>query len=228
MDFLRRTEALIGKGAVNILKKSKVAVIGVGGVGGFALEALVRSGVGEFLIVDKDIVDITNLNRQIIATMETIDRPKVDVAKERAISINPHVTIDARLWEINKENIPRLGLENYDYVVDAIDDLRAKTELITYCKSNDIEIISAMGAGRKLDPTRFKVEDIHKTKVDPIARKLRYVMRERNIKNLKVVYSDEEPIDLDKTVVSSIAFMPSTMGLVMASEVIKDLIKSQK
>ncbi len=226
MNFLTRTEALIGIDAIEILKKSKIAVIGVGGVGGFCFEALVRSGIEKFLIVDKDTVEITNLNRQIIATRETLGKDKVEVAKERALTINPDIEIEAIKCTLDPEIVASLNLSEYDYVVDAIDDIPAKVAIITNCKENNVNIISAMGAGKKLDPTKFKVSDIHKTSVDPLARKMRALLREKNIKNVKVVYSDEETQEIDKSVIASISFMPSVMGLIMASEVIKDLIKS--
>lgn len=225
-NFLTRTEALIGKESIEKLSKAKIALIGVGGVGGFAMEALVRSGIGKILMVDKDIVDVTNLNRQIIATIDTIDKVKVEVAKERALSINPNVDVEIIQCQVSADTIIDLNLSDYDYVIDAIDDIYAKVELVTHCKEHDICIISAMGAGKKLNPTMFKVADIYSTKVDPLARRMRTLLKQKNVKNLKVVYSEEKPIELNKSVVSSISFMPSVMGLIIASEVIKDLIKS--
>lgn len=222
-----RTELLIGKEALNKLKYSKVAIFGLGGVGSYVVEGLARSGVGKFILVDKDVVEITNLNRQLIATTKTMGQSKVDVAKQRVLEINPNAEV-----EIYKEFfMPKTtGIldKTIDYIVDCIDTVTAKIELVQRANKLNVPIISAMGTGNKLDPTLFEVTDIYKTSVCPLAKVMRKELRNKGIQKLKVVYSKEEPIKqlLDnKTVPSSISFVPSVAGLIMAGEVIKDLIK---
>lgn len=227
LNQFSRTELLIGKERIEKLKKAKVAVFGIGGVGSFVVEGLVRAGIGNFVLVDKDIVDITNLNRQIIATRKTVGKPKVEVAKERILEINPdaNVEIHQEFFMPDSEEI----LDNtIDYVVDAVDTVTAKIELVIRANKLNIPIISSMGTGNKLDPTKFEVTDIYKTSVCPLAKVIRKELKNRGIKKLKVVYSKEEPIKTNiiqqKPVPASISFVPSVAGLIIAGEVIKDII----
>ena len=222
-----RTELLIGKEALNKLKDSKVAIFGLGGVGSYVAEGLVRAGVGKFILVDNDAVEITNLNRQIIATTKTIGRPKVDVTKQRILEINPNAKVEIYKEFFMPETTGILD-KTIDYIVDCIDTVTAKIELVQRANKLNVLIISAMGTGNKLDPTLFEVTDIYKTSVCPLAKVMRKELRNRGIQKLKVVYSKEEPIKQlsdNQTVPSSISFVPSVAGLIMAGEVIKDLIK---
>lgn len=234
MERFKRTDALIGSEALGKLNNAKVAVFGIGGVGGYVVEALARSGIGHFLLVDSDEVDITNINRQIIALDSTVGKSKVSVMKERIIDINPSADVEIRECFYLPENSNEFDFSKYDYIVDAVDTVTAKINIITKSKECNVDVISAMGAGNKLDPTAFKVADISKTKVCPLAKVMRYELKKRGIKDVKVVYSEEEPItsgiEADgeskrRSIPASIAFAPSVMGLIMASEVIKDLIK---
>ena len=214
-----RTELLLGKDAIQKLKNAHVAVFGVGGVGGFVVEALVRSGVGEIDVIDKDTVSLSNINRQIIALHSTVGQPKVEVIKNRALDINPNVKINAFETFFLPDTADMFDFSKYDYVVDAIDTVKA-----------GVKIISSMGAGNKLDPTLFEVSDIYKTSVCPLARVMRRELKARGIKKLKVVYSKEEAIkipspDGERPVPGSIAFVPSVAGLIIAGEIIKDLVK---
>lgn len=229
-----RTERLVGSEALDILKTSRVAVFGIGGVGGYTVEALARSGVGSFLLVDNDTVSLTNLNRQIIATTETLGKDKVDVMKERIVSINPDAQVEIRKCFYLPETADSFDLSGYDYIVDAVDTVTAKIDLIVRADQLGVPVISAMGAGNKLDPTRFEVTDIYKTSVCPLAKVMRRELKKRHIKKCKVVYSKEQPVkpvtDIDeqsskKSIPGSIAFVPSVAGLIIAGEVIKDLIK---
>lgn len=229
-----RTERLVGSEALDILKTSRVAVFGIGGVGGYTVEALARSGVGSFLLVDNDTVSLTNLNRQIIATTETLGKDKVDVMKERIVSINPDAQVEIRKCFYLPETADSFDLSQFDYVVDAVDTVTAKIDLIVRANQLGVPVISAMGAGNKLDPTRFEVTDIYKTSVCPLAKVMRRELKKRHIKKCKVVYSKEQPVkpvtDIDeqsskKSIPGSIAFVPSVAGLIIAGEVIKDLIK---
>ena len=219
-----RTELIIGKDAVKRLNNSKVAIFGIGGVGSFVVESLARVGIGKFILVDKDEIDITNLNRQIIATNSTIGKAKVEVAKERILDINPCAKV-----EIYKEFFmpnSKIELDNStDYIVDCIDTITAKIELVLRANKLDIPIISSMGTGNKLDPTKFEVSDIYKTSVCPLAKVMRKELRSRGIKKLKVVYSKEEPIKVNSNVPGSISFVPSVAGLIISGEVVKDIIK---
>lgn len=222
---------LIGKNSLNILKNSKVIVFGIGGVGSFTVEALARSGVGEISMVDFDTIDITNVNRQIHAFPSTVGFFKVDEMKKRVELINPDIKVNCFKKKLEKENISDFELKEYDYVVDAIDMITSKLYLAKYAYENKIKIISAMGAGNKLDPTRFKVSDINKTSVCPLARVMRRELKTLGVKKLKVVYSDEASIgektesnERRKSSPSSISFIPSVVGLIIASEVVKDLI----
>ena len=223
-----RTELMLGEDAMNRLAATRVAIFGVGGVGGYALEALVRSGVGEIDVIDFDTVSESNINRQIIATEETVGRYKVDVCRERALAINSMVKINAIRSFFSVDNADDFDLSSYDYIIDAIDTVSAKIELIVRAQNAGTKIISSMGAGNKLDPTMFEVSDIYKTSVCPLARVMRSELKKRGIKKLKVVYSKEEPIkrtvDGDgRHAPGSIAFVPSVVGLIIAGEVIKDI-----
>ena len=235
-NIFTRTEILIGKQAVEKLQKSKVAIFGIGGVGSFVVEGLARGGISNFILIDHDIISETNINRQIIATTKTIGMPKVEVAKARILEINP----DAKV-EIIKEFFMPESREILDdtisYIVDAIDTVTAKIELIQRANKLNIPIISSMGTGNKLDPTKFEITDIYKTSVCPLAKVMRKELKKRKIEKLKVLYSKEEPIkpkinidtenESKKQVPGSISFVPSVAGLIIAGEVVKDLISSK-
>ena len=229
-----RTELLLGADGMEKLKNARVAVFGIGGVGGHAFEALVRSGVGTIDIFDNDTVALTNLNRQIIATYDTLGKSKVEVAKKRALSINPNVTINAHNCFFMPETADEFDFAEYDYIIDAIDTVKGKLEIIMRANAANVPVISCMGAGNKLDPTRFEVADIYKTSVCPLARTMRYELRRRGIKKLKVVYSKEEPIKpqesreetVRRSVPGSTAFVPAVAGLIAAAEVVKDIALS--
>lgn len=225
-----RTELLLGENAVSKLKKSCVAVFGVGGVGGYTVEALVRSGVGEIDVIDNDTVSLSNINRQIIALHSTVGQSKVEVIKQRALDINPDVKINCHEVFFMPDTANQFDFTKYDYVADAIDTVTGKIEIIMQSQNAGVKVISSMGAGNKLDPTRFEVEDIYKTSVCPLARVMRRELKNRGVKKLKVVYSKEEAIKPSvvtdgKAVPGSLAFVPSVAGLVMAGEIIKDLIE---
>ncbi|WP_026509348.1 tRNA threonylcarbamoyladenosine dehydratase [Butyrivibrio sp. LC3010] len=221
-----RTELLIGKEALNKLADSHVAVFGVGGVGGYVCEALARSGIGEFDLIDSDTVALSNLNRQIIALNSTIGKYKTEVMKDRMLDINKNIKVNVHNCFFLPENASEFDFTKYDYIVDAVDTVTAKIEIIMRAKQLNIPVISAMGAGNKMDPSRFKVTDIYKTSVCPLCRVMRRELKKRNIDSLKVVYSDEEPIKTEAgRLPGSTAFTPSACGLVIASEVVKDLIK---
>lgn len=232
-----RTQLLLGKEGIEKLKNSRVAVFGIGGVGGYTAEALVRSGVGFLDIIDNDTVSLTNINRQIVATHKTIGKNKVDVMEERLLEINPDVKIKKHKMFYLPETAHNFDFNDYDYIVDAIDTVKGKIELVIQAEKTNTKIISSMGAGNKLDPTAFEVADIYKTSVCPLARVMRTELRKRNIKKLKVVYSkeiaitpiiDDEDIELKGTAnrqaPGSLAFVPSVVGLIIAGEVIKDLV----
>ncbi|EYE89638.1 thiamine biosynthesis protein ThiF [Fervidicella metallireducens AeB] len=249
LNSFSRTELLLGKEAMNKLKNSTVAVFGVGGVGSFAAEGIARCGVGKIILIDNDDISITNINRQIHSTTKTIGKPKVEVMAERIREINPEAEVIPIKNFFTSENAEELLKREYSYVVDAIDTVSAKIHLIYMCDKMGIPIMSSMGAGNKLDPTRFEVTDIYKTSVCPLAKVMRYELKKRGVKKLKVVYSKEEPVkpknealqeykenkekapELEITTVSkrqtpgSISFVPSVAGLIIAGEVIKDLIK---
>ena len=244
-----RTELLFGKEAMDKLAGSKVAVFGIGGVGGYVCEALVRSGVGAFDLIDDDKVCLTNLNRQIIATRSTVGKYKTDVMRERMLDINPKVNVEVHKCFFLPENADDFPWDSYDYVVDAVDTVTAKIALVMKCKEKNIPIISSMGAGNKLDGSQFKVADIYKTKVCPLAKVMRRELKKRGVKKLKVVYSEEIPTrPIEDMAIScrnhcicppgaehkcterrdipgSVAFVPSVAGLIIAGEVAKDLIK---
>lgn len=228
MEKLSRTELLLGSEKLNKLKSSCVAIFGIGGVGGYVVEALARSGVGKLILVDGDVVAESNINRQIIALNSTIGRPKVEVMKERILDINPEIDVVIYNCFFEKDNADNIDITTADYVVDAIDRVTNKVDLIEWAKSKGKRVISAMGAGNKLDPTMFEVADIYKTSVCPLAKIMRKLLKERNIKDLQVVYSKELPIKNDekyegKAVCGSVSFVPSCMGLIIAGQVIKDL-----
>ena len=244
-----RTELLFGKEAMDKLAGSKVAVFGIGGVGGYVCEALVRSGVGAFDLIDDDKVCLTNLNRQIIATRSTVGKYKTDVMRDRMLDINPNVEVEVHKCFFLPENADDFPWDSYDYVVDAVDTVTAKIALVMKCKEKNIPIISSMGAGNKLDGSQFKVVDIYKTKVCPLAKVMRRELKKRGVKKLKVVYSEEIPTrPIEDMAIScrnncicppgaehkcterrdipgSVAFVPSVAGLIIAGEVAKDLIR---
>ncbi len=208
------------------LASSYVAVFGIGGVGGYACEALVRSGVGRFDIIDRDVVDVTNINRQIIALHSNVGQTKVAVMKARMEDINPAVTVNAHECFFLPENADDFDFSKYDYVIDAVDTVTAKLEIICRATAFGVPVISAMGAGNKTDPGAFRVADIYDTKVCPLARVMRRELKKRGIERLKVVYSEEEPLKPDADHPASCAFVPSVAGLMMAGEVVKNLSKS--
>ncbi len=226
-----RTSNLIGVEAVETLKNAKVLVFGLGGVGGHVCEALARSGVGHLGIVDKDVVDITNINRQIIATHHTVGRLKTEVMKERLLAINPNIIIDEYPMFFLPENQKDIDFTNYDYIVDAVDTVTAKLAIIQCSKGTNVPVISSMGTGNKLDATGFEVADISKTSVCPLAKVMRKELKSRGISGVKVLYSKEEPLKNpeaeDPRTPASIAFVPSVAGLIIAGEVIKDLISQR-
>ena len=219
-----RTELLLGKEKLDILKNRHVAIFGVGGVGGYVCEALVRSGIGRFTIVDRDTVNESNINRQIIALSSTVGRAKVDVMKERMQDINPEVIVDAHEVFFLPENSGEFDFASYDYVVDAVDTVTAKIQIITAAKEAGVPVISSMGAGNKLDPTKFRISDIAKTSVCPLAKVMRRELKNRGITDVKCVYSVEEAIKHEGTDIGSVAFVPSVAGLMIAAEVVSDLI----
>lgn len=218
-----RTELVIGKENIEILKKSKVAVFGIGGVGSYVVEGLARAGIGNFILVDKDEVSVSNINRQIIATHTTVGKSKVEVAKTRILDINPDANVEIYKEFFMPETKGILD-ESIGYIVDSIDTVTAKIELIVRAKNLNIPIISCMGTGNKLDPTRFEITDIYKTSVCPLAKVMRKELKARGIKKLKVLYSKEEAIKTEGNI-GSISFVPSVAGLIISGEVIKDLIK---
>lgn len=225
-----RTSLVIGEDNIDRLSQSRVAVFGVGGVGGFVCEALARSGVGRLTLIDGDTVAKSNINRQIIALQSTVGKHKAEVMKERILDINPNAEVEALNIFLNSDTVGTIDFTQFDYIVDAVDDIKAKVLLAKIADENKIPIIAAMGAGNKTDPTKFEVSDIFKTSVCPLARIMRHELKKAGIKKLKVVYSKETPknppyrIEGEKTV-GSLAFVPSVMGLIMAGEVIKDICK---
>ena len=232
MEELSRLEMLLGEDKVNNLLSKKVIVFGVGGVGGYVCEALARCGIGQIDVVDNDTVSLSNINRQIIALHSTVGRSKVEVIKERMLDINPSITVNEYNMFFTPENSSFFDFTKYDYVVDAIDSVKGKVELSVICEREGVKLISSMGAGNKLNPCAFKVSDIYKTSVCPLARVMRAELKKRVVKGLKVVYSTEESISRGikaegekKRIPASCSFIPSLAGLIIASEVVKDLIK---
>ena len=232
-EIFKRTEMLIGSDSLKRLGASAVAVFGVGGVGGGAVEVLARGGVGRIDLIDNDTVSESNINRQIIATHNTVGMLKTEAAKARILEINPDCKVNTFNIFILPENIDSFDFSDYDYVIDAIDTVSGKIAIIERCNKENIPVISSMGTGNKLDPTRFEITDIHKTSVCPLARVMRNEMKKRGIKKLKVLYSKEEPIkpvisettERGKTVPGSISFVPPVAGMIIGGEVIKDLIR---
>lgn len=227
-----RTALLIGEEGVEKLKKARVAVFGIGGVGGYVVEALARSGVGSLELIDKDTVSVSNINRQIIALHSTVGQYKTEVAAARVKDINPDIEVITRNVFYLPETANEFDFTSYDYVVDAIDTVSGKIALIEQAKKSNIPVISSMGAGNKLDATAFEVADISKTSVCPLARVMRRELKKRGIEHVKVVYSKEEPLpsnaqdeETGKPIPASIAFVPSVAGLIIAGEVVKDLMK---
>lgn len=232
-ELFSRSELIYGKEAMDKLNKCHVAIFGVGGVGGYVVEALARTGVRHFTLIDNDTVALSNFNRQIIATKETLGKYKVDVMKERILSINDKAVVEVKKMFVLPENINEIDFSQFDYIVDAIDTVKAKLAIIAKANELNIPMISSMGAGNKLNPMGFIVTDINKTDTCPLAKKIRYELRQMGIKKLKVVYSKEQPVKLKKQLFNenkkpipgSNAFVPSACGLLIASEVINDLIK---
>lgn len=244
-----RSELLIGKEGIEKLHKSRVAIFGIGGVGGYTVDALVRSGVEQIDLIDDDKVCLTNLNRQLIATRKTVGKDKVDIMRERILEINPKVTVNVYKTFFLPENADTFPFEEYDYVVDAVDTVTAKIQLVMEAKEAGVPIISSMGAGNKLDASKFQVADIYKTKVCPLAKVMRRELKKRGVKKLKVVYSEEQPTrPIEDMAIScrtncicppgaehkcterrdipgSVAFVPSVAGLIIAGEVVKDLCR---
>ena len=237
-----RTELLIGTDNLNKLKESKVIIFGIGGVGSFTTEALARSGVGTLVLVDNDDICLTNINRQIHATTRTLGQSKVETMKSRILDINPECNVITKEAFVNADNVADIIDINADYVVDAIDTVTSKLNIIEYCKENNINVISSMGTGNKLDPSRFRVTDIYKTSVCPLAKVMRHELKKRKIKSCKVVFSDEIPLKPYNEVAEgltveslkaarkrqtpgSVSFVPPVAGMIIASEVVKDIIK---
>ena len=228
-----RTELLVGEEGINKLHNSKVIVFGIGGVGSFVVEALTRAGVGNLILVDNDTICISNLNRQIHATQATVGNVKVEAMKERVLSINPNCNVEAKQVFITADNIEEIIPSDIDYVVDAIDTVTSKLALAEYCYKNNINIMSSMGTGNKMDPSQFRVTDVFKTKVCPLAKVMRYELKKRGVKKLKVVYSEEMPMKPDKgravpsqkrQTPGSISFVPPVDGMIIGGEVVKDLV----
>lgn len=221
-----RTASLLGENAIKKLQQSSVAVFGIGGVGGYVVEALARSGIGFIDLFDNDTVSLSNINRQIIATQKTIGKLKVNVAKERILDINPDCIVNCYNVFFTAENSSDFDFSKYDYIVDAIDTVSSKIELVKKSQDENVPIISSMGTGNKICPNKFEVADIYKTSVCPLARVMRYELKKQGVKKLKVVYSKELPVVKLQTP-ASCSFVPSSAGLLIASEVIKDLIKGE-
>ena len=231
-EELSRTVLLLGENGIKKLAVSKVAVFGVGGVGGYVVEALARSGVGAFVLIDNDEVSLSNINRQIIATHDTVGRLKVEVMKERILSINPNASVEIHNCFYLPEQHDDFAFSEYSYVVDCVDTVAAKIDIVMEANKYGVPVISSMGAGNKLNPLAFEVSDIYKTSVCPLAKVMRHELKKRNVKKLKVVYSKEEPMKVSapledtrrRSIPGSIAFVPSAVGLIIASEIVKDLV----
>ena len=219
-----RTEILIGKQGIEKLEKAKIIIYGIGGVGSYTTEALARAGIGNLILVDNDKITPSNINRQIHATTKTVGKNKVDVMKKRIEEINPNANVQVYMNEENEENLINTECS---YVVDAVDTIKTKLKLIEKANEIGVPIISAMGAGNKLDPTKFEVSDIYKTSECPLAKVMRKELKKRNIQKLKVVYSKEKGTSNENNVIGSISFVPSVMGLIIAGEVIKDIINNK-
>jgi len=218
-----RSERVLGKNAIEKLKNSSVIVFGIGGVGGAAVEALARGGIGRIAVVDKDVVDVTNINRQIIATDETVGFKKTDVAENRILSINPQAEVQKYDMFYLPENADDIDLTRYDYIIDAIDNVTAKIELITRAEKCGVPIVSSMGTGNKVHPEMLKIADIYKTSVCPLARVMRRELKNRGVRKLTVVYSEEEPFKTDSSVPGSVSYTPPVAGYLLASVVLNKL-----
>lgn len=234
LEELSRTELLIGGEGIEKLKHSKIAVFGVGGVGGYVVEALARCGVGTFILTDNDVVSVSNINRQIIALHSTIGRQKTEVIKERLFDINPSVNVELHNCFYLPESHDDYNFAEYDYVIDCVDTVSAKIDIILEAGKAGTPVISSMGTGNKLNPQMLEISDIYKTSVCPLARVMRYELKKRGVKNLKVLYSKENPIKVSapleegskrRSIPGSIAFVPAAAGLIIASEVVKDLVQ---
>lgn len=224
-EIYKKTILLLGKENTEKLKKSNICIVGIGGVGSYTLEALSRCGILNITIIDKDVVDISNINRQLIALNSTVGKSKVEVAFRRVLDINPDIKINAMKLEITKQNVNQILNQNFDYIVDCVDNLEAKIAIIEYAYKNNVKCISSMGMGKRINPLDIKVSDISKSSVCPLAKKVRKVLKNLGIKKQKVVFSVENPIKSnDNTEIGSISFVPSTAGLVIASEVVKDIL----
>lgn len=224
-EQFERTKLLIGENGVNRLHKAKVAVFGIGGVGSFVVEALARAGIGNLVLVDNDTISVSNINRQIHANYETVGRYKVEEMGKRIKLIYPECNVKTyKLW-YSSDVEDKIIDNSFDYVVDAVDNVSAKLEIIRNAKYNNVRVISAMGSGNKLDPTKFEVADISKTSICPLAKVIRRELKKENITDVKVVYSKEEQIKNNTNVIGSISFVPSVAGLIIASEVVKDIVK---
>ena len=228
-EWKSRTELLIGKENIQKLSKAKIIVYGIGGVGSFTVEGLVRAGVENIILVDNDVIAPSNLNRQIHATISNIGKLKVDCMKERILSINPKVNVETYIPQDIEHGEEILIDDSIDYVVDAVDTITTKLKLIQRAKEKQVSIISCMGTGNKLDPTKFEITDIYKTSVCPLAKDMRKESKKRGIQNLKVLYAKEEPIkhEMESRTPASISFVPSVAGMIIAGEVIKDIIKNK-
>lgn len=224
MDIFSRTERLIGGNGIDKLQKSNVIIFGLGGVGSYTAEALARCGIGKITVVDKDTVDITNINRQLYALHSTVGKEKATVAAERIRDINPSCEVTPIVKMYMPENFKEFCLEKYDYIIDAIDNVTAKIDLAVHAEKLNIPIISSMGTGDKLDPTAFKAADIYNTSVCPLCRVMRHELKKHGVKKLRVVYSEEMPITDGERTPASISFVPSAAGLIIAGEVIKDIL----
>ncbi|MEG2353459.1 MAG: tRNA threonylcarbamoyladenosine dehydratase [Clostridium sp.] len=240
-----RTELVIGKKCVKTLRESKIVIFGIGGVGSFVVEALCRSGVGSLILVDADCVSVSNLNRQIHATIDSVGKDKAELMRHRILNINPSCNVTTHIIFATKDNLSEIISEDVDYVIDAIDTVTSKIAIIEYCKERHIDIISSMGTGNKIDPTKFKITDISKTSVCPLAKVMRVELRKRGVKKLKVLFSEEIPrkpiVEEDNNIVNgeqldatstmkpkrqtpgSMSFVPPVAGMIIASEVIKDI-----
>lgn len=223
-EIYQRTELVIGKENLEKLRKAKICICGIGGVGSYTLEALARIGIGTIVIIDKDVVDITNVNRQLIATVDNVGKSKVIEAKNRINSINPEINIVEIQDYIDKSNVDKYIACDIDYVIDAIDSVDSKIAIIKFCKKNGINIISSMGMANRLEPLKIKVADISKTEVCPLAKVVRKRLKEERIDKVKVVFSTEQAIKTGEKTLGSISYVPATAGLVIASEVAKDII----
>ena len=224
-EIYQRTVLVIGEKNLEKIKNTNICICGIGGVGSYALEALARIGIGKITIIDNDNVDITNINRQLIATVDNVGKSKVEEAKKRIKSINPNIEVTAIQDFIDKTNVQKYITQDYDYVIDAIDSVESKIAVIKSCKENDIRIISSMGMANRLDPLKIKVTDIAKTEVCPLAKAVRKRLKEEGLHKVKVVFSTENVVKTNSKTLGSVSFVPSTAGLVIAAEIVNELIR---